>query len=100
MRMPEPFDLQMTVARYQEDNTRYLRAKFPRLDWVWDELDELRAVRDSVVSSEEYEELEQELNAAEKDRDAARLCIREALAILDESKDVERAAAKLAEIAE
>lgn len=59
MKMPEPFDIDLAVARLDKDSTKNLRDKYPRLTFVWDELDDLRADADD----------DEELTALEKKYD-------------------------------
>ena len=43
MQMPHNgFDSLAAVARMNTDNTMHHRERWPSLDWVWDELDDLR----------------------------------------------------------
>ena len=44
MQMPHNgFDSLAALARLNTDDTSHHRERWPSLDWVWDELDELRA---------------------------------------------------------
>lgn len=67
--MPAPYDPKLAIARLQTDSTDALRARYPHLCWVWDELDELRDTVDNAadfVTSVETVVLEYE-NADEPD---------------------------------
>lgn len=46
--MPAPYDPKLAIARLQTDSTDALRARYPHLCWVWDELDELRDTVDNT----------------------------------------------------
>ena len=64
--MPMPrngFDSLAAVARLNTDNTSYHRERWPSLDWVWDELDDLRRWQDEAIDAER--------DALEAERDAA-----------------------------
>lgn len=49
--MPAPYDPKLAIARLQTDSTDALRARHPHLNWVWDELDELRETADDIQQS-------------------------------------------------
>ena len=56
--MPMPrngFDSLAAVARLNDDNTSHHRERWPSLDWVWDELDDLRRWQDEAVDALETE---------------------------------------------
>jgi len=64
--MPMPrngFDSLAAVARLNTDNTSHHRERWPSLDWVWDELDDLRRWQDEAIDAER--------DALEAERDAA-----------------------------
>ena len=65
------FDIKTTIAEMQTNTTDAYRDLYPQLRNVWDELDELREMRDSdaYVPKEDYDALEDELSEAESDRD-------------------------------
>ena len=70
--MPMPrngFDNLAAVARLNTDNTMHHRERWPTLDWVWDELDDLRRWQDEAIDPEDYDALEAELGAALDERD-------------------------------
>ena len=70
--MPMPrngFDNLAAVARLNTDNTMHHRERWPTLDWVWDELDDLRRWQDEAIDAEDYAALEAELGAALDERD-------------------------------
>ena len=65
MQMPRNgFDNLAAVARMNDDNTSHHRERWPSLDWVWDELDELRRWQDEAIDAEDYAALEAERDAA------------------------------------
>ena len=64
--MPMPrngFDSLAAVARLNDDNTSHHRERWPSLDWVWDELDELRRWQDEAIDAEDHAALEAERDA-------------------------------------
>jgi len=64
--MPMPrngFDSLAAVARLNTDDTSHHRERWPTLDWVWDELDDLRRWQDEAIDAER--------DALEAERDAA-----------------------------
>ena len=64
MKMPHNgFDSLAAVARMNYDDTSHHRERWPSLDWVWDELDELRRCQDEAIDPDDYEALEAERNA-------------------------------------
>ena len=64
MKMPRNgFDSLAAVARMNDDNTSHHRERWPTLDWVWDELDDLRRWQDEAIDAER--------DALEAERDAA-----------------------------
>ena len=70
--MPMPrngFDSLAAVARLNDDNTSHHRKRWPSLDWVWDELDDLRRWQDEAIDAER-DALEAERDAALDERDA------------------------------
>ena len=70
MQMPHNgFDSLAAVARLNTDNTMHHRERWPSLDWVWDELDDLRRWQDEAIDAEDYAALEAELGAALDERD-------------------------------
>ena len=53
MQMPRNgFDSLAAVARLNDDNTSHHRERWPTLDWVWDELDDLRRWQDEAIGAE------------------------------------------------
>lgn len=46
--MPAPYDPKLAIARLQTDSTDALRARYPHLNWVWDQLDDLRDTMDGI----------------------------------------------------
>ena len=53
MHMPRNgFDSLAAVARLNDDNTMHHRERWPSLDWVWDELDDLRRWQDDALEAE------------------------------------------------
>jgi len=64
--MPMPrngFDSLAAVARLNTDNTMHHRKRWPSLDWVWDELDDLRRWQDEAIDPDDHDALETERNA-------------------------------------
>ena len=64
--MPMPrngFDNLAAVARMNTDNTMHHRERWPSLDWVWDELDELRRCQDEAIDPDYHDALETERDA-------------------------------------
>ena len=56
MQMPRNgFDSLAAVARLNTDNTSRHRERWPTLDWVWDELDDLRRWQDEAIDALEAE---------------------------------------------
>ena len=71
MQMPRNgFDSLAAVARLNTDNTMHHRERWPSLDWVWDELDELRRCQDEAIDHDDHAALEAEMGAALDERDA------------------------------
>ena len=71
--MPMPrngFDSLAAVARLNTDNTMHHRKRWPSLDWVWDELDDLRRWQDEAIDPDDHDALETERNALSDERDA------------------------------
>ena len=65
--MPMPrngFDSLAAVARMNDDNTMHHRERWPSLDWVWDELDDLRADAAEAIDHDDHAALETERDAA------------------------------------
>lgn len=92
MQMPRNgFDSLAAVARLNADSTSHHRERWPTLDWVWDELDELRENADA----DDYAALEKELydlDAAAEQRDALSEAVR---LLLEPEPDMERVQAVL-----
>ena len=64
MHMPRNgFDSLAAVARLNDDNTSHHRERWPSLDWVWDELDDLRRWQDEAIDPDDHDALEAERNA-------------------------------------
>ena len=64
MQMPRyGFDSLAAVARLNTDNTSHHRERWPTLDWVWDELDQLRADAAEAIDHDDHAALEAERNA-------------------------------------
>jgi len=54
MQMPRNgFDSLAAVARLNTDDTSHHRERWPSLDWVWDELDDLRRWQDEATDAED-----------------------------------------------
>ena len=91
MKMPRNgFDSLAAVARLNDDNTSHHRERWPTLDWVWDELDDLRRWQDEAIGAEDYAALEAErdaLSEAAEQRDALSEAVR---LLLEPEPDMER----------
>ena len=95
--MPMPrngFDNLAAVARLNTDNTSHHRERWPSLDWVWDELDDLRRWQDEAVDHDDHAALETErnalsdaLSAVTEQRDALSEAVR---LLLEPEPDMER----------
>ena len=71
MQMPRNgFDSLAAVARLNTDNTMHHRERWPSLDWVWDELDDLRRWQGEAIDAEDHAALEAERDAALDELDA------------------------------
>jgi len=96
MQMPRNgFDTLAAVARMNTDSTLQHRERWPSLDWVWDELDELRRWQDEAIDAEDYASLEKErddLKAAAEQRDVLSTAVR---LLLEPEPDMERVQAVL-----
>ena len=95
MHMPRNgFDNLAAVARMNTDNTMHHRERWPTLDWVWDELDDLRRWQDEAIDHDDHAALEAEMGAALDERDALseqRDALSEAVRLLLEPEpDMER----------
>ena len=87
MQMPRNgFDSLAAVARLNTDDTSHHRERWPTLDWVWDELDDLRRWQDEAIDAEDHAALEAERDALSE---AVRL-------LLEPEPDMERVQAVLA----
>jgi len=95
--MPMPrngFDSLAAVARLNDDNTSHHRERWPSLDWVWDELDDLRRWQGEAVDPDYHDALEAErdalsdaLSEAAEQRDALSEAVR---LLLEPEPDMER----------
>ena len=95
MQMPRNgFDSLAAVARMNTDNTMHHRERWPTLDWVWDELDDLRRWQDEAIDHDDHAALEAEMGAALDELDALseqRDALSEAVRLLLEPEpDMER----------
>ena len=95
MHMPRNgFDNLAAVARMNTDDTSHHRERWPSLDWVWDELDDLRRWQDEAIDHDDHAALEAEMGAALDERDALseqRDALSEAVRLLLEPEpDMER----------
>jgi len=100
--MPMPrngFDSLAAVARLNDDNTSHHRERWPSLDWVWDELDDLRHWQDEAVDPDDHDALETErdalsdaLSEAAEQRDALSEAVR---LLLEPEPDMDRVQAIL-----
>ena len=88
MQMPRNgFDNLAAVARLNYDDTSHHRERWPSLDWVWDELDELRRWQDEVIDAEDHQNALDELDALTEQRDALSEAVR---LLLEPEPDMER----------
>ena len=95
MQMPRNgFDSLAALARLNTDNTMHYRERWPSLDWVWDELDDLRRWQGEAIDAEDHAALEAERDAALDELDALteqRDALSEAVRLLLEPEpDMER----------
>ena len=91
MHMPRNgFDSLAAVARMNDDNTSHHRERWPSLDWVWDELDELRADAAEAIDHDDHQKALDELDALSEvteQRDALSEAVR---LLLEPEPDMER----------
>jgi len=91
MQMPRNgFDSLAALARLNTDNTMHHRERWPSLDWVWDELDDLRRWQDEAIDPDDHDALETErdaLSEAAEQRDALSEAVR---LLLEPEPDMER----------
>ena len=88
MSMPRNgFDSLAAVARLNDDNTSHHRERWPSLDWVWDELDDLRRWQDEAIDHDDHAALETERDALTEQRDALSEAVR---LLLEPEPDMER----------
>ena len=83
--MPMPrngFDSLAAAARMNDDDTSHHRERWPSLDWVWDELDDLRRWQDEAIEAER-----DALSDAAEQRDALSEAVR---LLLEPEPDMER----------
>jgi len=91
--MPMPrngFDSLAAVARMNTDDTSHHRERWPSLDWVWDELDDLRRWQGEAIDPDDHDALETErdaLSEAAEQRDALSEAVR---LLLEPEPDMER----------
>ena len=95
MHMPRNgFDSLAAVARLNDDNTSHHRERWPSLDWVWDELDDLRRWQDEAIDPDDHDAALDERDALDEQRDALseqRDALSEAVRLLLEPEpDMER----------
>ena len=88
MKMPRNgFDNLAAVARMNTDNTMHHRERWPSLDWVWDELDDLRRWQDEAIDASDHEAALDERDALSEQRDALSEAVR---LLLEPEPDMER----------
>jgi len=88
--MPMPrngFDSLAAVARLNTDDTSHHRERWPSLDWVWDELDDLRRWQDEAIDHDYHQKALDELDALTEQRDALSEAVR---LLLEPEPDMER----------
>jgi len=93
--MPMPrngFDSLAAVARLNDDNTSHHRERWPTLDWVWDELDDLRADAAEAIDHDDHAALSDALSEAAEQRDALSEAVR---LLLEPEPDMDRVQAIL-----
>jgi hypothetical protein len=89
MHMPHNgFDSLAALARLNDDDTSHHRERWPTLDWVWDELDELRRWQDEAIEAER-----DALSEVAEQRDALSEAVR---LLLEPEPDMEHVQAVLA----
>ena len=88
MQMPHNgFDSLAALARLNTDDTSHHRERWPTLDWVWDELDDLRRWQDEAVDPDDHEAALYERDALSEQRDALSEAVR---LLLEPEPDMER----------
>ena len=94
MQMPHNgFDSLAAVARLNTDDTSHHRERWPSLDWVWDELDDLRRWQDEAVDPDDHDTLSEAaeqrdaLSEAAEQRDALSEAVQ---LLLEPEPDMER----------
>jgi len=96
MQMPRHgFDNLAAIARLSHDDTDAHRERWPTLDWVWDEMDDLRRWQDEAIDAEDHAALEAERDALSdvaEQRDALSYAVR---LLLEPDPDMERVQAVL-----
>ena len=92
MHMPHNgFDSLAAVARLNDDNTSHHRERWPSLDWVWDELDDLRRWQDEAIDAEDHDAAMDERDALSDALSEQRDALSEAVRLLLEPEpDMER----------
>ena len=93
MQMPRNgFDILAAVARLNDDNTSHHRERWPSLDWVWDELDQLRADAAEEIDHDDHQRALDELDALTEQRDVLSEAVR---LLLEPEPDMDRVQAIL-----
>ena len=96
MQMPHNgFDSLAALARLNYDDTSHHRERWPSLDWVWDELDDLRRWQDEAIDPDDHQKaLDElrELDALTEQRDALSEAVR---LLLEPEPDMDRVQAIL-----
>jgi len=96
MQMPRNgFDSLAALARLNMDDTSHHRERWPSLDWVWDELDDLRAEAAEAINHDDHAALEAERDALSEvadQRDALSEAVR---LLLEPEPDMDRVQAIL-----
>ena len=88
MQMPRNgFDSLAAVARLNTDDTSHHRERWPSLDWVWDELDDLRRWQDEAIDASDHEAALDERDALSEQRYALSEAVR---LLLEPEPDMDR----------
>jgi len=96
MQMPHNgFDNLGAIARLSHDDTDAHRERWPTLDWVWDEMDELRRCQDEAIDPDYHAALEAERDALSDVAEQRDALSEAARLLLEPEPDMERVQAVL-----